>query len=212
MAESLQWTWNPQQPVEDCMDCTESGGITTGEAQKLSTAYNKVFSTENFHSKCCRWYETVAPYKTWENFKIHFATAYRQHNQMHRELAAASWYANADLAQPEDEMSEAALGAFANLATATSVDRESVATLTDANFCLAKQLKESDQALKEIRALLKKECSDRAPRKTFESSLIINDGPMATRFPKATQIIVATFPRMVTSMMPPRTPMWEDPR
>jgi hypothetical protein len=37
------------------------------------------------------------------------------------------------------------------------VDHGIVGTLTDANPCLAKQLEESDQELKEIRALLKKE-------------------------------------------------------
>jgi hypothetical protein len=53
-------------------------------------------------------------------------------------------------------LAEAALDAFANLTTATAVDHEILATLTEANYRLAKQLKESAQALKEIRALLKK--------------------------------------------------------
>jgi hypothetical protein len=83
------------------VDYAESGGITIGEAQKLSTAYTKVFATGIFHSACRRWNERVADTKTWNNFKVHFATAYRQHKQMQGESAATSGYANDAVAQPE---------------------------------------------------------------------------------------------------------------
>jgi hypothetical protein len=43
---------------------------------------------------------------------------------------------------------EAALDAFANVATATAADRETVAILTEANSRLEKQLEESEWALK----------------------------------------------------------------
>jgi hypothetical protein len=46
-----------------------------------------------------------------------------------------------------------------------------VATLTEANARLAKQLEESAQALKEVKALLKKERSDRVARKPFAPSI-----------------------------------------
>jgi hypothetical protein len=42
-----------------------------------------------------------------------------------------------------------------------------VATLTEANARLVRQLEESVQALKEVKALLKKERSDRVARKTI---------------------------------------------
>jgi hypothetical protein len=42
---------------------------------------------------------------------------------MQGESAATSYYANAAVAQPEDDLAEAAIDAFANLATATAVDR-----------------------------------------------------------------------------------------
>jgi hypothetical protein len=54
-----------------------------------------------------------------------------------------------------------------NLATATAVERGGVATLTEANSRLTKQLDDSSQTLKGIRALLKKERNDRSSRKTF---------------------------------------------
>jgi hypothetical protein len=68
-------------------------------------------------------------------------------------------------------LAEAAIDAFANLASATAVDRAIVSTLTEANSRLAKKLEESDQALKEVKALLKKERSDRVACKPFASYL-----------------------------------------
>jgi 2,3-bisphosphoglycerate-independent phosphoglycerate mutase len=48
------------------------------------------------------------------------------------------------------------LGAFANLATATAVDRNVVAKLTESKSRLAKQLEDNATSLKEVKALLKK--------------------------------------------------------
>jgi hypothetical protein len=57
--ENMRKAWDPNQHVEtlfmqiqDCVDYAEAGGITIGEAQKMSTAYKKVFSIGNFHSAC----------------------------------------------------------------------------------------------------------------------------------------------------------------
>jgi hypothetical protein len=84
--ENMRKAWDPQQPVEtlftqiqDCMDYAESGGITISESQKLTTAYTKVFCTCNLHSSCLRWNERDPQDKTWNNFKIYFAMAYRHH-------------------------------------------------------------------------------------------------------------------------------------
>jgi hypothetical protein len=153
------------------VDYAEAGGITIGEAQKLSTAYTKVFATGIFHSVCRRWNEKDALTKTWINFKVQFATAYRQHKQMQGESAATSGYANAAVAQPDEDLAEAAIDAFANLASATAIDRSIVATLTEANARLVKQLEESAQALKEVKALLKKERGDRASCTPFAPSV-----------------------------------------
>jgi hypothetical protein len=93
--------------------------------------------------------------------------AYRKHKKMQVETLTASGYATTAVVQPvDDDLSESAIDAFASLATATSVDRGMVATLTDANSCLTKQ-EENAQASKEIRALLKKERNERGARKPF---------------------------------------------
>jgi hypothetical protein len=64
-------------------------------------------------------------------------------------------------------MEEATSGALANLATATATDRGVVATLTEENYCLAKQLEDRS----EIKALLKNERADRKGQRTFNPSL-----------------------------------------
>jgi hypothetical protein len=54
-------------------------------------------------------------------------------------------------------MDEATIGSLANLATATAADRGIVATLTEANARLAKQLEDNSNELRELKALIKKE-------------------------------------------------------
>jgi hypothetical protein len=110
--------------------------------------------------------------------KLTFSAAYRQHRQMQGETVEAQGYENADVSQSEDDLSEQALGAFANLATSTAVDRLVVAQLTDASSRLAKKMEDNALSLKEVKALLKKERAERAgsgnserpPRHTFTPS------------------------------------------
>jgi hypothetical protein len=153
--ENMRKAWDPQQPVETlfkqiqyCVDFTETGGVTIGAAQKLSSAYYKIFKSGKFNSACRRWDEKIEADKTWNNFKIHFSAAYRQHRQMQGDTVGAQIYANAAVAQPEDDLEEQALGAFANLATATAVDRGVVAQLTEANSRLAKKMEDNATALR----------------------------------------------------------------
>jgi hypothetical protein len=58
-------------------------------------------------------------------------------------------------------MAEATIGALANLATSTAADRGVAATLTEANARLAKQLEDNSNELRELKALLKKERTER---------------------------------------------------
>jgi hypothetical protein len=97
---------------------------------------------------------------------------------MQGETVGAHGYANADLAQSEDDLTEQAMDSFANLSTATAVERGVVAQLTEANSRLAKQSEYNATALKEVNALLKKEraqhacsgSSERPPRRNFTPS------------------------------------------
>jgi hypothetical protein len=67
-------------------------------------------------------------------------------------------------------MAEATIGALANLATATATDRGVVATLTEANTRVAKKLEENASELRELKALLKKERTERRGKSTFNPS------------------------------------------
>jgi hypothetical protein len=80
--ENMSKAWDTPQPVEtlfkevqDCVDFSEAGGVTIGAAQKLSSAYYKIFKSGKFNSACHRWDEKIEAEKTWNNFKIHFAAA-----------------------------------------------------------------------------------------------------------------------------------------
>jgi hypothetical protein len=54
-------------------------------------------------------------------------------------------------------LAEATIGALANLTTETAADRGVLATLTEANARLVKQLEDNSNELRELKALIKKE-------------------------------------------------------
>jgi hypothetical protein len=130
-----------QQPVEtlskqiqDCDDCDDAGGVAIG-AHHINVTYAKIFATCRFMSACRRWNENEPSDETWTNFKVHFATAHYQHEQMQGESAVNYGYHAASVAvgKNEDKMDESTIGALDNLATATATYRGIVETLTEAN-------------------------------------------------------------------------------
>jgi hypothetical protein len=177
--EQMRQAWDPQQPVEsffkqirDCANFSEAGGIITGDPHQINVGYAKIFSTWHFMSTCRRWNEKPATGKMCAHFKAHFSAAHRQHKKMQGESTATSGYhaANAAVGQTEDQMAEATIGDLANLATVMATDRGVVATLTEANARLAKQLKDNASELRELKALLKKERTESRGQRTFNPS------------------------------------------
>jgi hypothetical protein len=175
----MRRAWDPQQPVEslfkqiqDCANYSEAGGVLIGNPQQINFGYAKIFATGQFMSACRRWNEKHTIEKTWKQFKLHFAAAHRQHKQMQGESAATAGYhsANAAVTQNEDQMAEATIGALENLTTATAAGRGVVAALTQANSRLAKQLEDNSTELREIKALLKKERSEKRGKRSFNLS------------------------------------------
>jgi hypothetical protein len=67
-------------------------------------------------------------------------------------------------------MAESTIGALANLATATAADRGVVATLTEANARLVKQLEDNSTELRELKALIKKERFEKCGQRSFNPS------------------------------------------
>jgi hypothetical protein len=132
----------------------------------------KIFYTGHFMSACCRWNKNPTIEKTLAQFKAHFAAAHQKHNQMQGEYEDTSGYhaKNADVGQTEDQMDEATIGALSNLATSTSYYQGVVVTLTEANARLAKQLEDNSTEVRELKALLEKERTERRGQRTFNPS------------------------------------------
>jgi hypothetical protein len=144
--EHMRQAWDTQQPVEslfkqiqDCADYSKAGGFLIGHPQQINV-------------------KPLAD-KTWAQFKAHFFASHRQHKQMQGESATTAryHYGNAAVGQTEDQMAEATIGALVNLATATAADRGTVATLTEANARLVRQLEDNSNELRELKAFIKKE-------------------------------------------------------
>jgi hypothetical protein len=178
--EHMRRAWDPHQPLEtlfkqiqDCADYSEAGGVPIGTSQQINLGYAKIFATGHFMSACRRWNEKPAADKTWTHFKSHFAAAHRQHKKMQGETAASAGYhsANASMTQNEDQMAEATIGAWANMATETAADRGVVAALTQANSRLVKQLEENASELRKLKVLLNQERHDKGgPRSSTLSA------------------------------------------
>jgi hypothetical protein len=67
-------------------------------------------------------------------------------------------------------MAEATIGALSNLTTVTAADRGVVATLTEANARLSKQLEDNSNELWELKALIKKEKTEKRGQRSFNPS------------------------------------------
>jgi hypothetical protein len=177
--EHMHRAWDPQQPVgslfkqiQDCADYSEAGGFLIGHPQRINVGHAKIFATGHFMSACRLWNEKHAIEKTWTQVKSHFAAAHRIHKQIQGEFAATAGYhsANTAVRHNDEQMAEATIGALANLATATAEDRGVVAALTQANSRLAKQLEDNLNELQELKALLKKERSEKRVQRSFNPS------------------------------------------
>jgi phage shock protein A len=69
--------------------------------------------------------------------------------------------ARSAMTQNADQMAEATIGTFANMATTTASGRDVVAALTQANSRPVKQLEETTSELRELKALLNQERLDK---------------------------------------------------
>jgi hypothetical protein len=177
--EHMRRAWDPQQPVEFlfkqiqvCDYYSEAGGVLIGHPQQINVGYANIFATGHFMSACRRWNEKPLADKTWAQFKAHFSATHCQHKQMQGEYAATARYhsANPAVEQIEDQIAEATIGALANLAMTTAADRGVVATLTEANARLVKQLEDNSNELRELKALIKKERFENNGQRSFNPS------------------------------------------
>jgi hypothetical protein len=74
------------------------------------------------------------------------------------------------MTQTEDQIAEATIGTLGNLATATAVDRGVVASLTQANSRLVKQLEKTTSEMRKLKALFHQERHDKRGPRSFNAS------------------------------------------
>jgi hypothetical protein len=121
--------------IENCIDFAAAGLSPYSTEQVTNNAYQLIFATGMFIDDCKIWKRHDAAYKTWDQFKIDFADSHREFRDARGTTAGSTNY-QANNAVYQDETIEA----IANLATATSHDRQAVATLTTTNSALTKEL------------------------------------------------------------------------
>jgi hypothetical protein len=156
--ERLNTPYNPNQPIEmlfqqiqDARAFAVAGGQPYGAATIVNVAYPLVFNTGFFPDACRAWQSRAIAGETWAQFKLDFATAHREF-RLTNQIAQQSGFhsANMMIEQVRGESIQDTVYAIAQLATATSCDPGTVATLTTTNAKLATQLEAAQTQIAQL--------------------------------------------------------------
>jgi hypothetical protein len=120
-----------------------------------------VFNTGSYFDECKTWNATLPANKTWENFKTHFLDAQDQLRQQQATGQQGGFHgANANSAEQHsgvtNEIYQETAEALANLATASSTDRQALSNLTNTVAALTQQLSAKDSQIKTLQEQLRK--------------------------------------------------------
>ena len=139
---TLKAPYDPNLPIETLFDQIENGidyaaaGLSPySPEQVINTAFQLVYATGMFLDDCKIWKRRAVAYKTWAQFKTDFALSHREFRDARGTTAGATDYKANNAVYQQDTIE-----AIANLATATSYDRQAVSTLTATNSALTKEL------------------------------------------------------------------------
>jgi hypothetical protein len=126
--ERLNTPYDPNQPIEtlfqqvqDARAFAVAGGQPYGAAMIVNVAYTLVFNTGLFPDSCRAWQSRALAGKTWEQFKIDYATAHREFH-LTNQTAQQSGFHSANMMiehGPEDTMQDT-VDAIAQLAISNS--------------------------------------------------------------------------------------------
>jgi hypothetical protein len=152
--ERLNTLYDPNQPIEmlfqqnqDVRAFTVAGGQPYSAAMIINVAHTIVFNTGLYPDACRAWQSRETAAKTCAQFKIDFATAHRKFRLTNQTAQQSGFHStNMMIEQGRDDSMHETAEAIAQLATATSSDRVTIATLNTTNAKLASQL-ESAHAL-----------------------------------------------------------------
>jgi hypothetical protein len=118
----------------------------------VNAAYTLIFNTGLFPDACRAWQSRAIAGKTWEQFKIDFATAHREFCLTNHTAQQSGFHsANMMIEQGHDESMQDTVDAIAQLATAMTSDRGTVATLTTTNAKLATQLEAAHAQIAQLK-------------------------------------------------------------
>jgi phage shock protein A len=105
-----------------------------------------------FLDACRAWKSRAIAGKTWAQFKLDFATAHREFRLTNQTAQQSGFHsANMMIKQGRDESIQDTVDAIAQLATATSSYRGTVATLTTTNAKLATQLEAAHAQIAQLK-------------------------------------------------------------
>jgi hypothetical protein len=118
----------------------------------VNVAYTLVFKTGFFPDACRVWQSRAIAGKTWEQFKIDFATAHFEFRLTNQAAQQSGFHsANMMIEHGREETMQDTVDAISQLATSTASDREIVSTLTTTNAKLATQLEAAQEQIAQLK-------------------------------------------------------------
>jgi hypothetical protein len=138
--------------IEDAMDYADAGGSAYTASQVVTNAYNLIANTGLFRDACREWRRRPEVDKTWDNYKLHFTEAH-QDWRLNQDTAQGAGYHGANSAM--DSFVNDTAKAFANLATATSCDRQMLSDLSTTNKDLTQQVSCKDAEIAKLHSRLR---------------------------------------------------------
>ena len=114
----------------------------------MNIAYNIVYRTGLFSDKSKTWRKKDAPDQTWTTFKAKFTLAHQDLRESQVTVQNAGYHNQANLTQ-EDAMPDnaEALSAISELANAATSNQNTIATLTNTNEQLCKEIATTNSKL-----------------------------------------------------------------
>jgi hypothetical protein len=154
--ERLNTPYDPNLPIEtlfqqiqDARAFAVAGGQPYGAAMIINVAYKLVFNTGLFPDACRAWQSRAIAEKTWAQFKIDFATAYREFRLTNHTAQQSGFHsANMMIEQGRDDSMQDTVDEITQLATATASTNAKLANQLEAAHALIAQLKNEITTLK----------------------------------------------------------------
>jgi hypothetical protein len=157
--ELLNAHYDPNQPIETLFQQVQdagafavAGGHPYGAAMIVNVVYTLVFNTGLFPDECRVWQSRAIAGKMWEQFKTDFATAHREFRLTNQTAHQSGFHsANMMIEHGREETIQDTVNEISQLATSTSSDCGTVATLTTTNAKLATQLEAAKAQIAQLK-------------------------------------------------------------